>query len=230
MNLSCADGTDALFRRSWARVAAAFGADSAADGLRDDLLRRYAEPARHYHTRQHLAECLAAFEAHAALARHAAQVEAALWFHDAIYDPRGQGNEAASAQLAREGLAAAGASPAFAEEVARLVLVTMHDGVPAAPDEALLVDIDLAILGADGTRFDEYERQVRCEYAFVPDAAFYPARARILRGFLARPRLYGTEALHARLEDQARHNLSRSIAAAGRAAPTTRRDARDDGD
>lgn len=230
MNTPGADATDPLFKRSWARIVAAFGAGNAADDVRDDLLRRYAEPARHYHTQQHLAECLAAFETHAALAHHAAQVEAALWFHDAIYDPRGKDNEAASARLARACLTRIGAEPADAEEVAHLVLVTMHDGVAATPDEALLVDIDLAILGAGDTRFDEYERQVRSEYAFVPDSVFHPTRARILRSFLARPRLYGTETFHARLEEQARRNLARSIAASESASPTTLENDSDDRD
>ena len=200
-----------VFARSWARIQAGLGEGLGNPTLRDELLRRYAEPWRHYHTLQHLAECLAAFEAHATLARQAVEVEAALWFHDAIYDPRGSGNEEASARLAREALVRAGAPVAFAERVAQLVLVTRHDGVPATPDEALLVDIDLAILGADDARFDEYEEQVRAEYAFVPDALFRGRRAEILRAFLDRPRLYGTDTFHARLEEKARRNLARSI-------------------
>jgi predicted metal-dependent HD superfamily phosphohydrolase len=206
--------TDAVFARSRARLDGALGAGFAGDALYHDLLRRYAEPGRHYHTLQHLAECLAAFEANAALAQHPAQVEAALWFHDAVYDPRGGANEEASAQLALAALARAGAPAEFAGQVAHLVRVTEHRGVPATPDEMLLVDIDLAILGADEARFDEYERQVRLEYAFVPDDVFYPKRAEILRGFLARPRLYGSARFHERLEDAARRNLARSIAGA----------------
>ena len=86
-----------------------------------------------------------------------------------------------------------------------------HDPV-FGRDAALLLDIDLAILGAAPARFDEYERQVRAEYAHVAEADFRAGRARVLAGFLARPRLYATEAFHGALEQRARANLARSLA------------------
>ena len=61
--------------------------------LCDALLARYSEPHRRYHTLQHLAECFAAFDEIADLAQHPADVELALWFHDAIYDTRRSDNE-----------------------------------------------------------------------------------------------------------------------------------------
>ena len=78
-------------------------------------------------------------------------------------------------------------------------------------DEQLLVDVDLAILGAPPDRFDEYETQVRREYAHVPETDFRARRKRILEGFLSRPRLYATAAFFDSHEQQARANLRRSI-------------------
>ena len=86
-----------------------------------------------------------------------------------------------------------------------------HNAVPAAPDEQLLSDIDLSILGAPPDRFREYEAQVRKEYAWVPDALFHRERGKILQGFLARPSIYATELFRARLEAQARENLASSL-------------------
>ena len=77
---------------------------------------------------------------------------------------------------------------------------------------SLLVDIDLAILGAAPARFDEYERQIRDEYGFVPEAVFREKRAGILRGFLERPALFSTPALAARFEAAARANLADALA------------------
>jgi predicted metal-dependent HD superfamily phosphohydrolase len=74
------------------------------------------------------------------------------------------------------------------------------------------VVFDLELLGASPARFAEYERQVRSEYAHVPDAAFRAGRARILKGFLARERLYGTQVFHDALEERARGNLQGSVA------------------
>lgn len=72
-------------------------------------------------------------------------------------------------------------------------------------------DADLSILGAQPARFQEYEAQVRSEYAWVADAIFRPTRAKILREFLGRPRLYGTVHFQERYEAQARRNLQNSL-------------------
>lgn len=208
---------NALFERSWRRAwSALVGPGAGTNGpdgiaLRDELLAGYAEPQRHYHTQQHLEECLALLEQVRDLAEHPEEVEMALWFHDAIYDVKGSGNEERSAEWAHRALTSAGAAAAAAERVRQLVLVTRHDGVPGNVDEQVLVDIDLAILGAERPRFDEYERQIRNEYAFVPGFLFRRKRRQILRTFLDRPVLYSTAMLRERLEARARENLRRAI-------------------
>lgn len=182
------------------------------DAVLAALLARWAEPQRAYHTPQHLRECLALFERHRALAAHPGEVALALWFHDAVYDTHRHDNEARSADWARQVLEDAGAPPAVAGRVHALILATRHSEVPATPDARLLVDIDLAILGADAERFDEYERQVRVEYGFVPEALFRDKRGEILRAFLARAAIFSTPALAGRFEAAARANLVRALA------------------
>lgn len=179
--------------------------------LLDQLLAAWREPHRHYHTLQHLDECLALFEATREHAGHPGEVALALWFHDAVCEPGAADNEERSAEWARRSITAAG-EPAAARRVAALVLGTRHDAPAQSGDAQLVADIDLAILGAPAERFDEYERQVRREYAQVPDAAFRAGRARILADFLARPALYLTPALQARFEAAARANLQRALA------------------
>jgi predicted metal-dependent HD superfamily phosphohydrolase len=177
---------------------------------RDRLIARYSEPGRRYHTVQHLSECLATFESAAHLAQRVAEVEAGLWFHDAVYELRRADNEEQSARLALDVLSKASVSSEVASRVAALVLATKHTAVPQAPDEQLLVDIDLSILGASKSRFAEYERQFREEYTFVPEAVFREKRQAILRAFIARPSIYGTEYFRGLLEHQARVNLAAS--------------------
>jgi predicted metal-dependent HD superfamily phosphohydrolase len=200
-----------VFHRSWARVwAAAAGAGDGA-GLRDALLSRYAEPWRHYHTRQHLAECLALFDEFADLAADPAAVELALWFHDAVYDIPGRDNEGRSAAWAQQALAAAGTRAPLPETVRELVLATRHDVAPAGADAALVVDIDLAVLAAAPERFAEYENQIRAEYAYVPRFLFRRKRRAILQGFLDRWAIFATTALHRRFEAAARRNLAAAL-------------------
>jgi predicted metal-dependent HD superfamily phosphohydrolase len=90
-------------------------------------------------------------------------------------------------------------------------LATKHNAEPTSRDAALLVDVDLAILGAAPERFDEYERQVREEYSWVPGFLFRRKRREILEGFLARPHVYSTDHFLACYEAAARANLVRSI-------------------
>lgn len=197
---------------SWQRAWRGVGA--VGDGLAwcERLLACYQEPHRHYHTLQHLGECLAAFDQARALAPHPDEIALALWFHDAIYDVKRSDNEARSADWAREALLDAEVECAIADRVHALIMATRHDAVPADADAQLLVDIDLGILGADTARFAEYEAQIRREYAFVPGWLFRRKRRAILQGFLERPRLYTTPYFHDRLETRARENLARAVA------------------
>jgi len=77
------------------------------------------------------------------------------------------------------------------------------------------VDVDLSILGAAPERFDQYERQVREEYAWVPDFLSRRERKAILKEFLARPRIFRSVHFRDRYEQQARSNIERSLGRLG---------------
>lgn len=197
---------------SWRRLWTELGAAEVPGGLYDQLVAAYSERQRHYHTLQHLRECLAHLEATAMLAHRPAEVEVALWFHDAVYDPRRQDNEERSAHWAADGLRAAGCGEDVAGRVRAMVLATREHAASGDADTQLLLDIDLAILGASAARFGEFERQVRAEYAHVPEAAYRTGRATVLAGFAARPRIYGTQPYRVALETRARDNIANAIA------------------
>ena len=196
----------------WSAAWRDLGLAQPAPAVLDALIRGWAEPHRKYHTLQHLRECLALLEGDRTLAEHVGEVAIAVWFHDAVYDTSRHDNEAESAAWARRVLVDAGATAAVTERVHALILATCHGEAPATPDARLLVDIDLAILGAIPARFDEYERQIRDEYGFVPEARFRAKRGEILRGFLDRPMLFSTPAFAKRFDAPARANLARAIA------------------
>jgi predicted metal-dependent HD superfamily phosphohydrolase len=195
----------------WQRCGVARNADNALADTYAALVKRYAETHRHYHTAQHIAECLAHFDGARALCEHESEVEIALWFHDAIYEPRAKDNEAKSAEWAARVMREAGLSDMAQTRVHDLIMATRHDATPVKGDEQVLVDIDLAILGADSMRFDEYEAQVRQEYAWVPGILFRGTRRKILEAFAARPAIYATPLFRDRLEKKARENLARSV-------------------
>ena len=183
--------------------------------LHASVLARYREPQRHYHTVQHLDECFERWPEIRAHAVHPAEVEIALWFHDAIYDTHRSDNEALSAELARKTALDLGVPQDSARRISDLVLFTRHAVEPEGPDAEALVDVDLSILGAAPGRFDEYERQVRQEYSWVPEETFRPRRREILAQFVARRHIYSTRIFRARYEPAARANLERSLKSLG---------------
>jgi len=185
--------------------------------LLSQLLTAWSAPEGHYHSLRHLQECLQLLDrwGRDAAARH--EVGIALWFHDAVYDPRRDDNEDKSARWAAKALKPLGVAADGVRRIGRLVRATRHlaqgakvrvqrfDGLD------LMVDIDLAILGSDRARFEQYERQVRLEYAHVSDEDFARSRAAFVEALLAARPLYRTAIARAELESAARENLARSL-------------------
>lgn len=198
---------------SWRRAWAALGL-RAPDADFAELLQSYREPHRHYHTLQHLQECIALLEPLLAQAERPGEVELALWFHDAVYNTRAKDNESRSAAWASRVLIEQGAATEVVWRVRDLILATAHTAKPQGHDARLLVDVDLGILGADRRRFSQYEHQVRAEYGWVHEDAYRAGRRKVLLGFLQRPAIY-TCAI-ARLESQARGNIECALAALAR--------------
>lgn len=205
------DVPDGVGYAAWALVWAELGVGCASRETHEELLRHYCEPHRAYHTRQHLEECLQVRRLINAACQAPAEVDLALWFHDAIYEPLRSDNELRSAQWLDDVARNSGLGDETRRRLYDLVMVTRHDGAPASADEAVLVDTDLAILGASAERFEEYDRQVRCEYRHVPQFVYRRKRRQVLEGFLARGRIYTTAAYFDAFEQQAHANLARAI-------------------
>lgn len=175
----------------------------------------YSAPGRHYHRLAHIEDCLARLEAHDGLSDHERTLlRYAVWWHDVVYDPTRSDNEERSADRAKHDLAVLGVETADRDEVARLIRLTKgHEVAPGDRLGAVLVSIDLSILGASEARYDAYAAAIRAEYAFVPEDAYRAGRAAVMRKFLEAPVLFPDPALRAELEAQARANIVREIAA-----------------
>ncbi|MFF5210719.1 metal-dependent phosphohydrolase [Streptosporangium sp. NPDC000396] len=175
-----------------------------AEHLGRELITRYGEPHRRYHTTDHLEAVLAHIDTLAGNAANPDLVRLAAWFHDAVYDPRRGDNEERSALLAERALPEMGLPAEAVATVARLVRLTVtHDPAPGDADGAVLCDADLAILAAPPEIYAAYAAAVRQEYFFVPDDAFREGRAAVLRSLLALPAIFRI----ADLEAPARANI-----------------------
>ncbi|MFH8239549.1 HD domain-containing protein [Streptomyces sp. G6] len=175
----------------------------------DNLLARWQEPQRRYHTLAHLTAVLDHIDVLEEYADDPAVVRLAAWFHDAVYLPDRSTNEERSARLAERALPEAGVPAARTAEVARLVRLTVtHAPAEDDHDGQVLCDADLAVLASPPSAYAAYTAAVRQEYHFVPDDAFREGRAAILRQLLDLPTLFHTPHGRREWEATARYNLT----------------------
>jgi predicted metal-dependent HD superfamily phosphohydrolase len=177
-----------------------------------DLLRRWSEAHRRYHTAAHLTQMLSTVDEMAEAADDPAAVRLATWFHDAVYDPRRPDNEEASAEMASSVLTALNVPAGTIAEVMRLIRLTAsHNPAPDDRNGRLLCDADLAILAAAPSAYRRYADAVRAEYAHVDEDAFRAGRAAVLRRLLARPTLFSLPSTREEWEKRARINMAMEV-------------------
>src|SRR3989344_4598670 len=155
----------------------------------EQLMTLFYERQRHYHTRNHVAACLMQFHNVAlkgALPKNKEAIEYAIWYHDAIYDPKKSDNEELSAKLAIDVLSKAQLPVSLINEVERLILMTAHHNPGENIDELIMADVDLSILGAEPGSYGYYKRGIRNEYSHVPLYLYRKGRIGVLEGFLQR--------------------------------------------
>jgi predicted metal-dependent HD superfamily phosphohydrolase len=176
---------------------------------RDELMAAYTAPGRHYHDLKHIEDCLGALACVDNLSVTEREIlTEAIWWHDAVYDPTRSDNEELSARLAE-----AHVRPDLRPEVGRLIRLTRtHQVEPGDRLGAILISIDLSILGAEGARYDAYAAAIRQEFIHVGDRDYRAGRAKVLSQFAARPVIFPDAVFAARYDRQARENLARELA------------------
>ncbi|MET0144851.1 MAG: metal-dependent phosphohydrolase [Ilumatobacteraceae bacterium] len=208
---------DAELRAAWT---GAIGAGREALVVFDEVVSRHREPQRRYHGVRHVTWVVR--HVHALATEPGIQVGdmgaviAAAFFHDAIYDPTRSDNEARSAELAEQRLAALGWPATRCREVGRLVQATAShalddDGAGVDDGGAVLLDADLAVLGSDPGAYQAYVTGVRAEYAHVDDASWRAGRSAVLRGLLERQPIYLTPPARGRWEARAGANMATEL-------------------
>jgi len=199
-----------ILKQRWGELFQTQNKQSAYEAF-DAISLMYGETHRYYHTMAHITDCLALL----ALVKHdidaLQEVEWALWFHDVVYDPTRNDNEEQSAHYAAGVLSNLGVSADDVEHIKHLINMTKHPVTPTTNDEKYLIDIDLAILGANRERYETYSIAIKKEYAHVPDSQYSLGRKNILHAFLASSRLYHTGYFRDLFEEQARRNIKSEL-------------------
>ena len=175
------------------------------------LAEKYGEPHRKYHTLGHVDFCFKVFDEFRHLAKDSDALVWAILFHDLHYDigvPARQNEEASAFTLVRQMLMWKCNDDCIFRAMSA-VLATTHDHTPSTNDNRLIVDIDLAGLGAPWPVFLENNQNIRQEYKDVPEEAFRKGNGAVLKRFLDRKPLYYHPEIEAKYGDQARDNLTR---------------------
>ena len=169
-----------------------------------DVVAQYSQPHRHYHTLQHIESCLGQIPI--GLPKDERQaLEAMVWLHDWVYEPLYADNEWHSAQVAYRHC-----KRGDVERIADGIMATVsHEYSNGDPLVCLFLDIDLSILSAPEKQYSIYAKQIRKEYAAVPDDLYAIGRRKVLWELLGRP-IYKTRWFAGR-ELAARQNMKREL-------------------
>ena len=189
--------------------------------LWQNIVLRYNEPQRVYHSLQHIQQLFGQFEQVKHNLHEPHIIALALFYHDVIYEPTCSDNELKSAEYAVESLTGY-LSAEQCQHIYALIMMTASHQIDEIDewsekakekycDVAYLLDMDLSILGASWSQYKQYAHAVRQEYAHVSDDDYRVGRIAVLKGLLAHPTLYLTDYYYVRLEKQARKNIEHEI-------------------
>lgn len=192
----------------WNDLLSAWAVDEKlADRHFNEICACYSGPGRFYHTLDHVLAVLDTVESLASYAKNLNAVKLAAWLHDVIYDSKASDNEERSAEYA-ERLCEELAIPE-GHRVAALIRKTKTHDAGDDVDAQVLLDADLAILGASESEYQAYAGKIRREYAWVPEPDYRKGRWQVLEKFLARPKIFH---FLGHLEQSASRNLAAEIA------------------
>lgn len=198
-------------RNRWDNTWSLLGGTGDSGKIYGEIIAKYSEPHRKYHTLQHLEECFERLNEAEGLEFERAEVELVIWFHDVIYDPRRADNEQRSAEWCHRMLCQSGLQTDMVKRVEQLIMSTRHIAEPQGADAEVLADVDLGILGAARARFNQYEQQIREEFCWVPQEEFNRGRRAVLEQFLSRPTIFHTVPFREKYESAARENVRFSL-------------------
>lgn len=202
-----------LLKTRWLDLCLSLGGDDAIKkSVFNSLVTLYSEPHRAYHNLKHIHNLLGWAENWGENINNFQTMGFAIWFHDAIYDPRRNDNEEQSANLAVARLKYLKVPDAQIATARQMILATKtHDLTDLDSEGKLFLDLDLSILGADASAYQAYSRAIRREYSFVAEPLYRNGRQRILQNFLARDFIYATAPVRETFELPARENIQNEI-------------------
>lgn len=201
-----------VLQANWDTLASKYSADTPLiQSIWEQLHDNYTGEDRHYHDLSHLKNMFKHLEGYPGAIQDRDSLEFAIWFHDVIYDSSQSDNEEQSAAIAKQQMTRLGVPFRQVERTFAHILATKTHETPKDADTALLLDLDLSILGDTWENYNGYTAGVRKEYAQYSDELYHAGRSKVLQHFLAMPSIYKTSHFRALLEEDAKKNLAREL-------------------
>jgi predicted metal-dependent HD superfamily phosphohydrolase len=181
----------------------------------NEVLVRYSESQRHYHTLSHIDSMLSLLSQHGARIQDKTVIMLAIFFHDIIYDPKAKDNEVQSIEcfkiFAKE--------TELPEETTTLVTAFINATITHSLDDTLtardagkdlkiFLDFDLEVLSRKRSQYGPYSEQIRMEYNHLSDRDYFTGRTKVLSSFLDRERIYFSDVFYDTCEANARRNIT----------------------
>lgn len=145
----------------------------------DDVVKRYDETHRFYHTFEHLQDVVSYLEKSNSLND---ELFLAAVYHDAVYDPKSNTNEEDSANLFKVDAAMASIASDKVASVIQLILDTKHHTASSELSKQF-IDADLNIFNESNERLLQYEKQIFKEYQFVDYKTYKENRIKVLEKY-----------------------------------------------
>lgn len=175
----------------------------------EQLCAAYNEPHRFYHDLNHIASMLGLLEASGF---DTPLAQWAVWYHDVIYKPGSTKNEKRSAELAELIMRSLNVDEDLIRNTVQTILETKNHQTKSTKKDVLAVlDADMSILGMDEEIYLNYRESVRKEFSHIPNFLYRRGRKKFIKSILKQPYIYHLDWFRARLEKQARKNMTNEL-------------------
>lgn len=176
-----------------------------------DLFLRYEASTRVYHNIDHVADCLRVLDelSQEYGVANKDQIEAAIWFHDIIYETESSSAVADSIKYANIQLSRLFIRNSYLKGICSLIKATDHtQDLCLNTSEDTIRDIDLWILGSEPHVYDNYEWGISCEYNKICSKDEYIAGRRgFLKSMLSKAFIYNNLYFIQNYDKQAEANM-----------------------
>ena len=175
----------------------------------EELVSRYSEKSRHYHTLNHISKSLGRVDE--GKPKNKLALYMAIFFHDVIYDPVKNDNEEKSAEYFKKVAAENTVKSEIIDRTVGLIMATKHIEKPDNYDAMLICDIDLAELGKDYGHFENNNILIRKEFEMYSDEEYNQGRMEFMKTMSERPEIFFTAEFQQKYGKNAKSNVERFL-------------------